>query len=201
MGGQGAYGQPAQPGAYGQQPMGQPQGYGQPQQAPQAYGQPPAGGFGGAMQAGLGGIQAATGTGPGAGNRPTVRNPIMTMLMPILLIFGGQILGGILVSVTEIGLLGLVGSLIALAGAVLAIIAIIKMTNEMKSVTGNESFAWWPILIPFYNYYWAWIMVPAEMNKAKQMRGIQTPARGIVVYVFFFLYAMAADLNDIAKAP
>jgi hypothetical protein len=39
------------------------------------------------------------------------------------------------------------------------------------------------------------------MAKAKQMAGVQTPPRGIVVYIFFFLYALAADLNDIAKAP
>jgi hypothetical protein len=39
------------------------------------------------------------------------------------------------------------------------------------------------------------------MNKAKQMRGVQQPARGFIVYFFLFLYAFAADLNDIAKAP
>jgi hypothetical protein len=38
------------------------------------------------------------------------------------------------------------------------------------------------------------------MQKAKQMAGVQQPARGIVVYVFLWLYAAAADLNDIAKA-
>ncbi len=141
------------------------------------------------------------GAGPGAGVRPTVRNPIMTLLIPVGLAVIGNIVGSILVGVTEMALFGIIGSLISLVGAVLGLMAIIKMTNELKSVTGNTGFAWWPIFIPFYNYYWMWILVPAEMNKAKQMRGIQTPARGIVVYFFLFLYAFAADLNDIAKAP
>jgi hypothetical protein len=39
------------------------------------------------------------------------------------------------------------------------------------------------------------------MAKAKQIAGVQTPPRGIIVYVLVWLYAMAADLNDIAKAP
>ena len=41
----------------------------------------------------------------------------------------------------------------------------------------------------------------AAWSKAKQMAGVQNPPRGIVVYIFLFLYAFAADLNDIAKAP
>jgi hypothetical protein len=44
-----------------------------------------------------------------------------------------------------------------------------------------------------------WILVPQEMQKAKQMAGVQQPARGIVVYFFLWLYAAASDLNDIAK--
>jgi hypothetical protein len=109
--------------------------------------------------------------------------------------------GSVLVSITERGLFGAVGSLISLVGAVLYIVAAIKMTNELKAVTGNPSFPWWPMFIPFYQYYWMWLMVPAEMAKAKQMRGIQQPTRGFIVYFFLFLYAYAADLNDIAKAP
>ena len=224
---QGGYGQPqqAQQPGYGQpgaQPgYGQPQqqqgGYGQPQQPgygqpQQGYGQqPPAGGFGGAMQGAFGqmgqGMQGAMqgmpgfGGAPGAGGRPTVRNPIMTLLIPAVLPIIGQVLGGILVSVTDIGALGLVGALISLVGAVMGFISIVKMSNELKAVTGNPSFAWWPCLIPFYNYYWAWVMVPQEMAKAKQMRGVQQPPRGFIVYFFLFLYAFAADLNDIARAP
>src|SRR4029079_13324671 len=105
----------------------------------------------------------------------------------------------ILASVLENATIGLLGGITNLAGSVLMLISIIKMTNELKSVTGNAGFAWWPIFIPIYSIYWAWILVPQEMTKAKQMRGVQAPTRGIVVYIFLFLYAFAADLNDIAK--
>ncbi|MBX3192163.1 MAG: hypothetical protein KF819_34560, partial [Labilithrix sp.] len=209
----GGYGQPAgQPGGYGQPgapggapgygaPGGQP-GYGQPQ-GQQGFGQPPGGGFGGAMQAGFGQMGQGMGLGgaPGAGGRPTVRNPVMTLLVPFGIIVIGNIVGTVLVTVTEMGILGLIGTLGMLAGSVIGFLSVIKMTNELKAVTGNAGFAWWPAIIPVYGLYWALIMVPAEMNKAKQMRGIQTPARGLVAYWFVFLYAFAADLNDIAKAP
>ncbi|MBX3260677.1 MAG: hypothetical protein KF782_13370 [Labilithrix sp.] len=209
---QGGYGQPQQPqpGGYGQPPSGQPGGYGQPQQPggygqpqqPGGYGQPqPGGGFGGAMQGAFGQMgQMGFGAAPG-GAKPTVRNPVMTLLLPFGIIVVGNILATILVMVTEVGALGLIGNLFALAGGIVAILSIIKMTNELKTVTGNASFAWWPAIIPFYQYYWMWVMVPAEMAKAKQMRGIQKPPRGFVVYFFFFLYAYAADLNDIANSP
>jgi len=45
-----------------------------------------------------------------------------------------------------------------------------------------------------------WIVLPAEVTKAKQMVNAQQPTRGIVVYIFLWLYALAADLNDISKA-
>jgi hypothetical protein len=31
------------------------------------------------------------------------------------------------------------------------------------------------------------------------MTRVQAPTRGIIVYVFFWMYALAADLNDIAR--
>jgi hypothetical protein len=151
--------------------------------------------MGGALQQGFGGVGAPS------GGRPTVRNALVVFLIPVAASVIGNIVASVLVSITEIGALALVGSLISLVGAVFALVSIIKMTNELKAVTGNAGFAWWPIFIPIYSIYWAWIMVPAEMAKAKQMRGVQTPPRGIVVYIFLFLYAFAADLNDIAKAP
>jgi hypothetical protein len=153
-----------------------------------------------------GAMQGAMGPGGypgqgGSGARPTVRNALMVFLIPVIASVVGNIIGSVLVSITEMAILGLVGSLISLVGAVFALMSIIKMTNELKAVTGNQGFAWWPIFIPVYSVYWAWILVPQEIAKAKQMRGVQAPPRGIVVYVFLFLYAFAADLNDIAKAP
>jgi hypothetical protein len=199
------------PGGYPPGYPGAPQqpGYGQPQQP--GYGQPPAGGFGGQMQGAFGAMQGAMqgamgqpGGYPGQGGafpRPKVRNPIVALLIPIVLCSIVPTIFGVIAGAVDVPLIGLLGSLSSLVGAVLALVMVIKMVNEMKAVTRNDGFAWWPIFIPIYSIYWAWIMVPQEMAKAKQMAGVQTPPRGIVVYIFFFLYALAADLNDIAKAP
>ena len=183
------YGQPPQQGGYPQQGPGGMQPYGQPQgmQAPNAM---------------MGTLQSA---GQG-GSQPTKRNALMTFLMPVICIFAGAILAtimGILAGVTGVGALGLVGSLFYLVGLVgslyFGLIPTIKMINELKSVTKNASFAWWPIIVPFYNYYWLWILVPNEVKRAKQMMGVQAPPRGIVVYIFLWLYALASDINDMAR--
>jgi hypothetical protein len=41
--------------------------------------------------------------------------------------------------------------------------------------------------------------VPQQMTKAKQMARSQRPTRGFIVYFLIFLYALAADLNDLAN--
>jgi hypothetical protein len=84
-------------------------------------------------------------------------------------------------------------------GGILWFISGARMMGELNGVTKSNAVAWWQLLVPMYNYYVMWILVPGEMAKAKQMAGVQQPARGIVVYLFFWLYAFAADLNDIAK--
>ncbi len=216
------YGQPqGAPPAYGQ-PQGAPPGYGQPQGAPPGYGQAPNpaqynpqmqqfnqqmnqgmnqafGQVGNAMAGmpGVGGAMGAMGLSGAAGGRPTRRNAIMTMVIPLGVYMGGFILSSILAAVItpELGMLAMVTSLVA---AVLGILSYKKMTEELKSVTQNAAFAWWPIFIPLYNLYWMLILLPQEVAKAKQMLGVQQPARSIVVYFFFNLYAFAADLNDMA---
>ena len=212
------YGQPPQQQPqYGQPPQQQPQ-YGQPQQQQQQqYGmQPAAPAYGaqagqagqafGQMQQGFAGAAAGMGLQAGSG-KPRVRNAVMTMLMPIILVFGSGIIGGIISSVgvsMESSIVALLGSAIsglgALAGGVIGLISVIRMLGEINGVTKSGTLAWWQIFIPIYSYYVMWIVVPGEMQKAKQMVGVQQPARGIVVYVFFWLYAAASDLNDIAKA-
>ncbi|MEI7895020.1 MAG: hypothetical protein WCI05_18135, partial [Myxococcales bacterium] len=136
------------------------------------------------------------------GTRPNARNAVMTLALPLVIIFGGQILGAILGAVIPpaLALVGsLIGSLIAFAGSVLALVSLIKMANELKAVTQNPAFAWWPILVPVYGLYWLAIVVPQEMARAKQALGVAQPARGLVVYLFLSLYAFASDLNDIAR--
>jgi hypothetical protein len=163
----------------------------------QAFGQ-----MGGGMQGAMG--QMGFGGAQGGAGRPTVRNAVLVFLIPILGGFLQGVLGGIGGATgndTIASIMSGIGGLVYLAALILTLINIIKMANELKAVTGNPSFAWWPIFIPCYNYYWMWVAVPQEMAKAKQMRGIQTPPRNFFIYFLFFLYAFAADLNDIAKAP
>jgi hypothetical protein len=195
------YGQPPQQ-AYGQPP--QDPAYGQPQQQqqqqPGAYGQAPQGMMPYAQ--GPGGLPAPgpmMGTLQSAGNPtgPTKRNALMTWLLPGLVIFGGSILSTILGFIY--GPLASLSSLFFLAGAVMYLLSAIKMVNELKVVTRNTAFAWWPIIVPIYNYYWLWMLVPAEVKKAKQMMGVQAPTRSIVLYVFLWHFALASDLNDMAR--
>ena len=202
-GGQPGYGQPpgGQPG-YGQAPGGQP-GYGQPPGGQPGYGQQaPAGGFGGAMQGAFGqmggGMQGMVGA---AGGKPSVRNAFVVGILPLIIGFVASSVFGTLAGVLEVGLLGLVGQLIFFACDIWWLINIIKMVNELKAVTRNPGFAWWPIFIPIYGLYWVCIMLPQEVTKAKQMSGLQQPARGIALYFLVPGFALAADLNEIAKTP
>jgi hypothetical protein len=143
---------------------------------------------------------------PGAG-KPMVRNALMTMLLPAIISVGGIIAGVVVMvigGVVESAIVALLGTLIyllgALAGSVIGLISAIKMIGELNGVTRSGTVQWWMLLIPFYGIFVAWIVLPAEVAKAKQMVNAQQPPRGIVVYIFFWLYALAADLNDIAKA-
>ena len=43
-------------------------------------------------------------------------------------------------------------------------------------------------------------IVPGEMTKAKQWLRVQEPTRNVVLYWLIFPYALAADLNDLARA-
>jgi hypothetical protein len=146
------------------------------------------------------------GVQPGAA-RPTVRNAVMTMLLPAIIGVGGIIAGVIVMIIggaVESGIVALLGTLIyllgALAGGVIGFISAIKMIGELNRITGSGAVQWWMLLVPFWGYYVAWVVLPAEVAKAKQMVNAQQPARGIVVYIFLWLYAFAADLNDIANA-
>jgi hypothetical protein len=150
---------------------------------------------GGAMQQpGIGTLQSA-----GVGTQPVRRNALMTFLVPALVMFGGFILGAILM----VASLPLIGSLLilagSLAGAVMFLLSAIKMVNEVKAVTKNAAFPWWPIFVPVYSIYWMWFMVPAEVGKAKQMVGAQNPPRSIVLYIFLWQFALASDINDLVR--
>jgi hypothetical protein len=188
----GGYGQ--QPGGYGQQPGGgygqQPGGYGQPGQ-PMGLGSP------GAMapygqQVGM--VMASGGSGP------TRRNAV-NVLIPLAAIVGVGVVFSILVRILPILVLvlGPLQGLIQLGGLVWLMMLIIPMMNELKSVTHNQNLVWWPLIVPFYGIYWAVVVVPQEVAKAKQMLGVQQPPRTLPYYLFLFPYALALDLNDMVR--
>ena len=204
--GQQGYGQ-----GYGQvspqQGFGPPPGYGQGPTGPSGYGQP--GGYGAPMQGmAPGGAQGMTpyaqgpgsllGRSPAAATGPTRRNPLMVLLMPFAVLFGGSILCTIL-SILVSSVFGFVQLLFVLGAGAWFLMLVIPMVNELRAVTQNQNLAWWPILVPFYNYYWAWLVIPQEVAKAKQMLGVQQPPRPIVLYIFLWPFALASDLNDMAR--
>jgi hypothetical protein len=159
-----------------------------PMMAP--YGQP--GGM--APGVGIGTLQSA---GVGAG--PRKRNPIMVLLLPLAVMIGGLVFFGVLAGVLQVPAIFVLGFLSYLAGLGLFFFNTIQMANELKTVTRSPGFAWWPILVPIYGMYWAWILVPQEVAKAKQMLGVQIPVRSIVLYIFLWPFALASDINDMAR--
>ena len=202
-----AYGAP--PGGYGGAPA---PGYGSsPPAAQQAgYGaapmQPYAQPGGGADQGGImkQASQAFASVSQG-GTRPTTRNALMTFLLPFVCVVAGIVISiffGILAGILKVGAIGAFGGLLALvadlAGVFFGLVALIKMVNEVKSVTNNASFAWWWVLIPIYGIYWMVILLPQEVANAKRAVGAQEPVRSLVLYFFVGLYALASDVNDIA---
>lgn len=145
---------------------------------------------------------AGSGGGVSASGRPssvplTKRNALLTFLLPLLVIFGGIVLSILLALIAPA--LRTVGTVVVLGGAVWSLLLAIVMANELRSVTRNNAFVWWPILVPFYGLYWAWILVPQEVAKAKQLRAVQRPPQPIVLYIFFWHFALASDLNDLAS--
>jgi predicted transporter len=139
--------------------------------------------------------------------KPTPRNPLMTMLIPVGVFFGSVILSvvsAIMAGVLDSAVIGLLGSSVAglgmLAGSVLMFISAVKMMTELRAITKAETLAWWGLLIPLYSLYIVLVVVPAEMTKAKQALRVQEPTRNIIFYWLLFLYAFAADLNDVGRA-
>jgi hypothetical protein len=160
--------------------------------APMApYGQPPGGMVPGV---GVGTLQSA---GVSAG--PRRRNALLTFLLPLVVMIGGMIVFGLLAALLNVPAIGALAMLAYLAGLGWFLFNTIQMANELKVVTRSPGFAWWPIFVPIYGLYWAWILVPQEVAKAKQMLGVQAPVRSIVLYIFLWHFALASDINDMAR--
>ena len=146
------------------------------------------------MQADLAQAGVALGVTPGT-LKPTVRNPLMTLLLPTILVVGGIILSivcGRRRRSAEFG--GASASRAArspgiaeLAGCFFFFISAVKMMGELKAVTKAETLAWWGLLIPFYSLYVILVVIPGEMTKAKQWLRVQEPTRNVLLYWLIFL--------------
>jgi hypothetical protein len=120
----------------------------------------------------------------------------MTWLLPVIVIVGGGTVAFILSFF--VSMLGMLAPLAALAGLVWLVVLAIQMVGELGTVTRNDAFAWWPILVPIYGMYWMWILVPQEVAKAKQLLGLGKPPQHILLYIFLWHFALATDLNEMA---
>jgi hypothetical protein len=150
------------------------------------------------------GATPLVGTLPSSGvvpRGPTRRNALMTLLLPFGVVVGGCIVFTTLAILINslAGVFSLLMGLCFLGGGGWFVYLTIQMVGELKFVTNNPSLAWWPIIVPLYNYYWAWFIIPAEVAKAKQMLGVQAPPRPIVLYIFLWPFALASDINDMVR--
>jgi len=189
------------------QPYGAPGPYGQP---PQGYGmpnpmQPPMqGAVGPGGQALIPYPQAPSpmvGTLKSQGaavTGPTRRNALLTLLLPLAVMFGGILLG-VLLGVLISGSLAALGMLLVLGGAVWSFLLAIQMIRELHAVTRSDQLAWWGLVVPVYNMYFMWFIVPEEVAKAKQQLGARQPPQSIVLYILLWPFALASDLNDLVR--
>jgi len=124
--------------------------------------------------------------------RPSRRNPLATLLLPTLLILAAPPLGNFLGQT----MFRLAPTIALGMGVLLMFFSLQRMAAELNSVTGGKLVGW-HFFIPFYGFYWAFAILPKEMAVAKQKAG-KPAACSPVVYLFFCLYAFAADLNDLS---
>jgi hypothetical protein len=71
--------------------------------------------------------------------------------------------------------------------------------RELKSVTRSDQLAWWGLIVPIYNVYFMWLVVPQEVAKAKQLFGARQPPQSLILYIFLWPFALASDLNDLVR--
>jgi hypothetical protein len=121
-----------------------------------------------------------------------VRNPWATFLVPVVCFALAPPLGYFFGTTA----FRFAPSAAIIAGTLIFAMHTWQMLHELKSISGDAP-TWWHILIPIYGLYVAAVLVPKQLAKAKKLRN-KPPPRSAVVYLFFFLYAFAADLNDLA---
>lgn len=137
--------------------------------------------------------------GAPTGAKPTLRNAFVIGIVPLIVSFLGSFIFSFLAGMLDIPALGIIGSVIQLAMSIWLLINLLKCLDEMRNAAGNPAFPRWPIIVPIYNLIYMLMMVPKEMQKAKQMRGMQPTTRNLALYFFFPVFALQSDLNDLAQ--
>jgi hypothetical protein len=155
----------------------------------------------GQMQQGMQGMPGMGYGGAPTGAKPTMRNAFVVGIVPEILLGVFPTVFSILANALEMGFIALIGQVFNLAVVIWFLINMMKALDEMRNAARNPAFPRWPVFIPIYNLIYWLTMVPKEVQKAKQMRGMQPMSRGIVLYFLFPVFALQSDLNDLAGAP
>jgi hypothetical protein len=156
-----------------------------------AYGQ-----MGGAMQ-GMPGM----GYAGGAGAKPTMRNAFAFGLLPELVLIFLPTIISIIAGITGLDILYSLIGLFNLACYVWWSLNGLKALNELRNAAGNPTMARWPGIVPVYQWLFYLTVVPKEVMKAKQMRGLQPTHKSLALYFLFPVFALQGDLNELAAAP
>jgi hypothetical protein len=133
-------------------------------------------------------------TGADTAARPTRRNALVTWLIPTVMIAMGPPLGAALGTTA----FRLAPTFAIVGGILIFYFTTITMVKELNTAAQTD-LKGWHVAIPIYGIYWAVVPVRAAMAKAKASAG-KGEARGVVLYLLLFLYALAADLNDLVDA-
>jgi hypothetical protein len=155
----------------------------------------------GQMQQGMAGMPGMGYGGAASGAKPTMRNAFVFGLVPFLVMIFVPAIFTTLAGILEIAAIAYVGNLVYLASLIWFLLNMMKALDEMRNAAQNPGFPRWPVFIPIYNWIYWLTMVPKEVQKAKQMRGMQPTSRNIVLYFLFPVFALQGDLNDLAAAP
>jgi hypothetical protein len=153
------------------------------------------------MQQGMAGMPGMGYGGAPTGAKPTMRNAFVVGILPEIVMFVVPPIFATIAGIVEIAPIAYIGNLVNLAALVWWILNMMKCLDEMRNAANNPGFPRWPVFIPIYNLIYWLTMVPKEVQKAKQMRGMQPTSRNIVMYFLFPVFALQGDLNDLAAAP
>jgi hypothetical protein len=132
--------------------------------------------------------------------RPTKRNAFVVGILPLILAFVGTGVFVALSIVLDAGVFVFFAQLSQLGSAIWFLVTMMKGLHELRSAANSIAFPRWPVFIPVYNIIYWISMVPTEVKRAKQLRGLPPTTSHIALYFLFPVFALQSDLNDLARA-